>query len=181
MTRPERYTFVKTAVTLAAIAIPLAGCTVAPPRTVAEVAVREIDADGLEQALESHRGQVVLVDFWATWCGPCLDLFPHTVELHQRFGALGLAVITVSLDNTDNRPAVQQFLDDSNATMENFLSVYGVGPFAFTAFGIDDGALPHMHLYDRQGKLHRTFSSGGGPIDPRQIEQAVETLIKDES
>ena len=157
-----------------------AGCTAKSPPPAEEITLQTCDAAGLEQALERHRGEVVLIDFWATWCGPCLELFPHTVELHRRFGGRGLAVVTVSLDDAEQRPAVDEFLVRSGATMENYLSMYGVGPAAFTAFGIDDGALPHVRLYDRQGNPYLTFSSGGKAIDPRQIQRAVEALMKDE-
>ena len=164
---------------LAIMVLLVAGCAGRSSRPADDVTLRSIDASGLAQASQKHRGQVVLVDFWATWCGPCLALFPHTVELHRRFGDAGLAVITVSLDDPDNRPAVRKFLGQSGATTENYLAVYGVGPAAFTAFGIDDGALPHVRLYDRQGKLHKTFASGGKAIDPERVERAVEEMMND--
>jgi thiol-disulfide isomerase/thioredoxin len=162
---------------LATTVLVVAGCVgrSSPPADRANL--RPIDASGLAQALQKHRGQVVLVDFWATWCGPCLALFPHTVELQRRFGAAGLAVIAVSLDDLDNGAAVRKFLGPSGATVENYLAVYGVGPAAFTAFEIDDGALPHVRLYDRRGKLHKTFASGGKAIDPEQAQRAVAEMI----
>ena len=155
-----------------------AGCAGKPPAAAPEVTLRTLDAAGLAETLERHPGQVVLVDFWAMWCGPCLELFPHTMELQRRWGDRGLAVITISLDDPDNRPAVRKFLSRSAATTENFLSPYGVGPAAFSAFGIDDGALPHMRIYDRQGKLHKTFHSGGKMIDPNEIARTVRKLLE---
>lgn len=138
-----------------------------------EAAIEVIDAAALGQALERHRGKVVLVDFWATWCVPCTELFPHTVELSRRFADQGLVVISVSMDDPDNLPAVRQFLTRQGATFPNFLSRDGAGPRSFETFGIDDGALPHFRLYDRQGSLLRKFLGGAG-IDPRQIDRAVE-------
>jgi thiol-disulfide isomerase/thioredoxin len=154
-----------------------AGCTEGSAPPAAEVTLHDIDAPGLARIIEKHRGEVVLVDFWATWCGPCLELFPHTAELQRRFGSRGLAVITIGLDVPDNRPAVEEFLARNGATTENFFSTYGVGPAAFAAFQIDDGALPHVRLYDRQGKLRKTFASGGKSIMPSEIERAVQEML----
>ena len=167
-------------IALATLVLLVAGCADRSSRPAEDVTLRSIDASGLAQALQQHRGQVVLVDFWATWCGPCLALFPHTVELHRRFGDAGLAVITISLDDPANRSAVRKFLGPNGATMENYLAVYGVGPAAFTAFKIDDGALPHVRLYDHQGKLRKTFASGGKAVDAAQLERAVEEMMRDE-
>jgi thiol-disulfide isomerase/thioredoxin len=160
-----------------ALMVLLSGCA-GDPQPTAEMSLHSIDAGGLSQAIADHRGHCVLVDFWATWCGPCIELFPHAIKLQQRFSNRGLSVITISLDDPDNRAAVSQFLVDRGATTENFLSTYGVGPAAFTEFGIDDGSLPHVRLYDRQGKLQKTFASGGKNIDPEAIERAVEEMIR---
>ncbi|MBU4273459.1 MAG: TlpA family protein disulfide reductase [Planctomycetes bacterium] len=148
------------------------------PKPLPEAPLREIDAPALNRLLEKHRGDVVLVDFWATWCGPCVELLPHTVELHDRFRALGLVVVTVSLDDPDQQPAVRRLLARYGATTQNFLARYGVGPEAFAAFGIADGALPHLRLYDRQGNLLRTFAAGDAPIDPREVERAVRDMFQ---
>jgi thiol-disulfide isomerase/thioredoxin len=154
------------------------GCGREPPEPPAP-ATTPIDAAGLSAILDRHRGRVVLVDFWATWCGPCVELFPHTVELQRRLGERGLTVIAVSMDDPAAAAAVRGFLTRQGATDENlgFLSRYGIGPEAFEAFTIEDGALPHLRLYDRKGRLHRVFASGGRVIDTGELDRAIEKLL----
>ena len=149
-----------------------------PDRPVDAVGLLSIDAPGLARLIEKHRGQVVLVDFWATWCGPCLELFPHTIELHRELRDRRFTVITVSLDDPDNRAAVRAFLVEAGATTENYLASYGIGSAAFDAFNIGDGSLPHVQLYDRRGEPRKSFSSGGKTIDPNEVRRAVEELLK---
>ncbi|OHB71536.1 MAG: hypothetical protein A2V70_08175 [Planctomycetes bacterium RBG_13_63_9] len=144
-----------------------------------DVKLEVIDEQGFAAALRRHRGKVVLVDFWATWCGPCVELFPHTVQLHRRLGDQGLAVISVSLDDpVDDRADVLEFLTHQDATFENFVSRYGAGTKSIEVFEIVDGAVPHFKLYDRHGKLQKTFASGSEGIDPAQIDLAVKALLK---
>jgi thiol-disulfide isomerase/thioredoxin len=137
-----------------------------------------IDSHGLAKAIERRRGKVVLVEFWATWCIPCVKLFPHTVELHRRLADRGLSVISVSMDDTEKQQSVLHFLRDHQATFENFIGRYGVGSEGFDAFRISDGALPHVKLYDRHGRLQKTFASGGESLAAEKIEAAVDELLK---
>ena len=146
--------------------------------TTAEVALATIDGRGLAEAVARHRGKVVLVDFWATWCVPCVELFPHTVELQRRLADQGLVVISVNMDDTENRETVLRFLRGHEAAFENFISQYGVGSEGFEAFDISDGALPHVKLYDRDGRLRKTFTSGGQALEPEEIVRAVAELMK---
>jgi thiol-disulfide isomerase/thioredoxin len=130
--------------------------------------------------LRRHRGRVVLVDFWATWCEPCMELFPHAVELRRRFAGRGLTVVSLSMDDPERQAAVEEFLARQDAAvteMEHFISRDGAGPQPFGDYQITGGALPHLKLYDRQGKLRKLFGGDGGPIDPRQVDRAVEGLL----
>jgi len=144
----------------------------------AEVSLRTADESALAELVADARGKVVLVDFWATWCLPCVEQFPHTVELHERFAAEGLVVISVSFDEPESGPTVLSFLQAEKAAFDNLLSPYGIGPKAWEAFGIEDGALPHIRLYDREGDVHKSFgaSDGGHTVD--DVDRAVEELLK---
>ena len=159
----------------------LAGCTpsspsAAPEEEPVEVSLRVVDKAAFDQALQQYRGRVVLVDFWATWCPPCIELFPHAVDLHRRLADRGLAVVSVSLDDPGNKEAVLKFLVGKGARFNNFVSQYGSGTESFEVF--DVGSLPCCKLYDREGKLRRSFSSVNSPIDPDEIDRAVEELLK---
>jgi len=59
-----------------------------PEVTAADVEF--VDKAGFDQFLAKHKGKVIFVDYWATWCGTCKEQFPHTVELQRKFGDKGL-------------------------------------------------------------------------------------------
>jgi thiol-disulfide isomerase/thioredoxin len=141
------------------------------------VTVRVIDEKGFAEALQARRGKVVLVDLWATWCPSCMELFPHTVELHKKFADRDLAVISLSFDDPSAQKQVLRFLESKGATFANFLSRYGGSDRSIEAFGLDDLVLPRYHLYDRAGKLYKTLRSSGGPLAAEDVDRAVKELL----
>ncbi|TVS20108.1 MAG: TlpA family protein disulfide reductase [Planctomycetaceae bacterium] len=138
-----------------------------------DVTLQPIDADRYSEVLSRHRGKVVMVDFWALWCPPCVAKFPDVVELHRRFADQGLVVVSISMDEPEDGDAVLEFLANQQATFENYHSLYGVGSAAFEAFDLD--AVPHIKLYDRDGEIHTIFS--GSSIEPAEMEQVIEALL----
>ena len=137
------------------------------------IKIEAVSAEQFEQAIAAHQGEVVLIDFWATWCVPCMEQFPHTVELHRKYADKGLRVITMSLDDPGDKERVLAFLRKNNATTENYLSELGAGTASVEAFDLDAG-VPHYRIYDRQGELRHRFDG-----DPREqnIDQKIAELL----
>ncbi|MEX2306916.1 MAG: TlpA disulfide reductase family protein [Pirellulales bacterium] len=160
------------AVWIACLPLAIAGCSPnaidagsAPQSAPRSISLRVAGVEGYDETLARLRGKVVLVDFWATWCAPCIEQFPHTVALEGKYHDRGLAVVGVSLNEPDEEPQVREFLARHEADFENLLSEYGSGVAAIKAFGLP-GPIPCYRLYDRSGELHREFA-----VDPRAKRQ----------
>jgi thiol-disulfide isomerase/thioredoxin len=155
-----------------------------PAADESAVTLQRIDKAGFEAVVGHLPGKVILVDFWATWCIYCRENFPHVVELSHKFGPQGLVVISVACDDEKETSEILKFLREQKATFQNLRAALGSSPQSFEDFDIDGGALPHYKLYDRQGKLRKTFS-----VDPDadeqfkldEIDAAVEELLNESS
>jgi thiol-disulfide isomerase/thioredoxin len=157
------------------VLLALAGCqpSAAPPSATAANNIKLVQTDGkaLGELIESHKGKVVLVDYWATWCGPCVEAFPHTVALAKKHREAGLVAIAVSFDQLDDQPKVSEFLARQGADFDTLISKYdGVNQQAANDFDVE--ALPQYRLYDRQGKLKQKWEGASDEID-QQIEELL--------
>lgn len=132
------------------------------------------DEKTLDALITAHKGKVVFVDYWATWCGPCVEFFPHTVELNKKYQGQGLATIAVSFDEPGDEKVVREFLMQQGGSFENLLSRYGVGTEAFEKFQIDQ--VPHFRLYDRNGTVRHKWDD-----KPEDIEQKVQELLAEKA
>ena len=83
---------------------PIAGATIVGPKRT--------------KTLADYKGRVVLLNVWATWCEPCRDEMPSMEKLHREFGAQGLAIVAVSVDDPGNEKAILAFAKEFNLTFE---------------------------------------------------------------
>jgi cytochrome c biogenesis protein CcmG, thiol:disulfide interchange protein DsbE len=121
------------------------------------------------QVLESYAGKVVLLDFWASWCSPCLQSFPWMNELQKRHGGEGLVVVAVNLDQ--DRTLAEAFLGKTPA---KFRVEYD--PAGAVARQFDVQAMPTSFLIGRDGRVrarHAGFKDKHRAARERQIEQLL--------
>ena len=119
--------------------------------------------DGKKLALSDYRGKIVLLDFWATWCSPCRAEIPRFVQLQDKFGAKGLQIVGISMD--DSAEPVRQFYRDFHMNYPVALGGAKLGELYGGVFG-----LPIAFLIDRDGHI---LSKHIGATDPAIFDKEV--------
>lgn len=127
---------------------------------------------GEKKVMADYKGKVILLDFWATYCPPCIEGIPHLRSLRDKY-ADDLVVIGLHVGGEEDRSRVGEFkkrldIDYAIATPEDELTYFLLG---------NDTRIPQTVVFDREGKLVEKFVSFDENIG-KQIDRAVETTIK---
>lgn len=136
-----------------------------------------LDAAGVRRKLTALRGKVVVLNLWATWCGPCVMEFPELVRFERAYRSRGVAVIGLSMDDPEKAPTlVPAFVKKQKATFPVY-TIRRVDPqgviHVFDKYW--EGSIPMTYVFDRTGHLH-TRLTGARTTD--QFETAVQPLLK---
>ncbi|MGB2624921.1 MAG: TlpA disulfide reductase family protein [Candidatus Acidiferrum sp.] len=135
------------------------------------------DLDGKDVSLSQYKGKVVLVNFWATWCDPCRAEIPWLIQLQQKYGPKGFAVLGIALDD-DGKSVVAPFVAKERFDVDGHEE-----PMSYEILiGNDDAAdkfgglfgYPTSVLISRDGKQVKRIT---GIIDYDEVSKAIETQL----
>jgi thiol-disulfide isomerase/thioredoxin len=124
-----------------------ANASISTPQPGPEFAM--LDLAGQTRNIKEWQGKVVLLNFWATWCPPCLEEIPSLIELQDSYGALGLQIVGIAVDDTQ---AVRAFADGAGFN-------YPILPGDTDAielskrYGNQQGVLPYSVFINRKGEI----------------------------
>ena len=121
--------------------------------------------------LQDYQGKVVYLDFWASWCGPCLESFPFMNKLHSDLNAQGLEVVAVNLD--EDKADGQAFLAKHQA---KFTVIADADQQCAKQFALK--AMPSTYLIDRKGNIRATHL-GFRPGEAEEFRKTLESLLQE--
>jgi thiol-disulfide isomerase/thioredoxin len=140
-------------------------------KTMAELKSKPLDikftaVDGREVDLSKMRGKVVLIDFWATWCGPCVAELPNVLKAYKELHPKGFEIVGISLDSDKGK--LESFVKDKGMEWPQFFD--GKGWKNEIAVNYDIHSIPAMWLVDQKGMVIDTAARGG-------LEEKVAKLL----
>jgi thiol-disulfide isomerase/thioredoxin len=143
----------------------------APDAVVERVlSVRVADVKGGTQSLEQWRGQVLVVNYWATWCAPCREEIPGFVRLQERYGSRGLQFVGIAIDQADK---VAEFASEFRINYPLLLGGLETIELLRQA-GNRAGVLPYTLVIDRKGNL---VSHEQGGLKEARLERIILPLL----
>lgn len=129
------------------------------------------DASGSKVALSNYSGQVVMINFWASWCGPCREEMPLLDELHQRYAPMGFTMLGVNVE--EDSSLADRFLDGTPVT---FPILYDRKNSVSKLYDVI--AMPSTVIVDRKGQIryiHHGYESG----NEHDYQDQIRALIRE--
>lgn len=128
-----------------------------------------VDLEGKKHQIKDFRGKVLLINFWATWCPPCLIEMPSLSAAYRKLSDRGFEVLAINLD--ENPKPVQEFVEEQKPSFKIFADPQGRTAEKYLVYG-----LPYTILVDRQGRIrHKIF--GGHEWDKGEAFEKIKSLL----
>lgn len=127
--------------------------------------------EGSVQKIKDYQGKVVVLDFWATYCPPCIDEIPHLMEAKKKYSD-DLVVIGLHVGGVEDRPKVPEFVERLKIT---YPLGYPEDELTSYVFG-QDTTIPQTAIFDRKGKLVKKIA-GFDPVIKKELDYAIEQAI----
>lgn len=115
--------------------------------------VHEANPETILSEIQKLKSPLVLVNFWASWCEPCKEEFPIILDLKEKFAEKGVQVVFVSVDDRDDLPAAENFLQEQKVDFKTYIK--GQQPLSFVSkiFPQWTGAVPATVIFDQDMKI----------------------------
>lgn len=130
--------------------------------------------DGNRETLAEQAGRVLVLDFYATWCGPCRESTPHLVQLQRRFGPQGVRVVGLNVGGPDDRLRIANFVREFSIQYDLGYPDQGLTELLFAS----DTRIPQTFVFDRRGQLVQRFV-GFDPGVAAALERTIAQALAD--
>jgi thiol-disulfide isomerase/thioredoxin len=142
------------------------------------VKIQPASAEDLKTLRKNQTGKLMLVNFWATWCGPCFKELPDLETMYRMYGHRAFDLVTVSINYPDEQPGVLSALQKQHATSRNLLlgssDIYGL----MAAFDSEwNAAVPYTMLIRPDGQV---VYKRQGEIDPLELRRLIIANLADD-
>lgn len=107
--------------------------------------------DGSVKNLKDYRGKVVILDMWATWCGPCRIMLKQLKMIYENYSRDDLEIISVDIDPRETVQKIQEFLENTSANED---WIFGMDNGSISEKYMNEGAIPTIAIFDQKGRLH---------------------------
>lgn len=141
-----------------------------------EAVIRPVTYDALLSEIKDTDAEVTVVNFWATWCGPCREEFPAFVQLGKDFESEGVRVLFVSMDFDDEVPEVAAFLAEQNWDRPSYLRTGNDHEFISALHDEWSGVLPATMVYRQEGELVDFWQ--GEPVTFEELHTRVLNAVR---
>lgn len=141
---------------------------------LAAAALQPVSESAYPNLIHANKGHVVVINFWATWCGGCRHEMPSLLDFEKRYSAKGVRLLLISADEISDEPKARAFLESLDGPPATWIkSAKDDDAFIRAVDPKWSGTLPSTFVYDRQGRLAKSFT---GEIDVKELENAVRGL-----